>query len=56
MSASGLFLPDSASNEDIAQGIVQAVGPGVRNEKGDLIPVWSSIFVFIILELILRNF
>jgi len=36
---SGIFLPETASKERSEEGKVVAVGPGKRNEKGDIIPV-----------------
>ena len=38
MTKSGLVLPDTAK-EKPQQGEVVAVGPGARNEKGDLVPL-----------------
>jgi len=35
----GIFLPDTASKEKSEEGRVVAVGPGKRNEKGEIIPV-----------------
>jgi chaperonin GroES len=35
----GIFLPDTASKEKSEEGKVIAVGPGKRNEKGEIIPV-----------------
>jgi chaperonin GroES len=36
---SGILLPESAEKERPEQGKVIAVGPGRRDEKGNLIPV-----------------
>jgi chaperonin GroES len=36
--ASGIVLPDTAKEKPM-EGHVLAVGPGVRNEKGDRVPV-----------------
>jgi len=36
---SGIYLPESAEKEKPEQGKVIAVGPGRRDEKGNLIPV-----------------
>ena len=36
---SGIFLPDTASKERSEEGKVVAVGPGRRNEKGEITPV-----------------
>lgn len=36
--AGGIIIPDTA-REKPQQGEVVAVGPGVRNEKGDLLPL-----------------
>ncbi len=35
----GIFLPDTATKEKSEEGKVVAVGPGKRNEKGEIIPV-----------------
>lgn len=35
----GIFLPETASKEKSEEGKVIAVGPGKRNEKGEVIPV-----------------
>ena len=36
---SGIVLPDTAEKEKPVKGKVVAVGPGKKNEKGDLIPM-----------------
>lgn len=36
---SGILLPETAEKERPEQGKVVAVGPGKRNEKGEIIPV-----------------
>lgn len=36
---SGIFLPETATKERSEEGKVIAVGPGKRNEKGEIIPV-----------------
>jgi chaperonin GroES len=36
--ASGIFIPDNAA-EKPDQGEVLAVGPGKRNDKGDIVPM-----------------
>ncbi len=36
---SGIFIPETVDKEKPDQATVVAVGPGKRNEKGDLIPV-----------------
>jgi chaperonin GroES len=36
---SGIFLPESVEKERPEQGKVIAVGPGKKNEKGELIPL-----------------
>lgn len=36
---SGILLPETAEKERPEQGKVIAVGPGKRNEKGELVPV-----------------
>lgn len=35
----GIFLPETASKEKSEEGKVVAVGPGRRNDKGEIIPV-----------------
>jgi len=35
----GIFLPESADKERPEQGKVVAVGPGKKNEKGEIIPL-----------------
>lgn len=35
----GIFLPETASKEKSEEGKVVAVGPGKRNEKGEVISV-----------------
>lgn len=35
----GIFLPETASKEKSEEGKVVAVGPGKRNEKGEMIPI-----------------
>ena len=37
--ASGIFIPDTATKERPEQGEVLAVGQGERNEKGELVPL-----------------
>lgn len=36
---SGIFLPETASKERSEEGKVVAVGPGKRNEKGEITPI-----------------
>ncbi len=36
---SGILLPDTADKERSEQGMVIAVGPGKRNEKGEITPL-----------------
>jgi len=36
---SGILLPETAERERPEQGRVIAVGPGKRNEKGEIVPV-----------------
>ena len=36
--ASGIVIPDNAA-EKPDQGVIVAVGPGRRNDKGDLVPM-----------------
>src|SRR4051794_11490736 len=38
----GILIPDTAKEKPM-QGEILAVGPGARNEKGDLIPLGVSI-------------
>ena len=38
VSSGGIIIPDTAKEKPMQGGIV-AVGPGVRNEKGDLVPL-----------------
>jgi len=35
----GIFLPETAAKEKSEQGKVISVGPGKRNEKGEIIPI-----------------
>lgn len=35
----GLYLPETVDNEGPEEGKVIAVGPGKRNEDGDLMPI-----------------
>lgn len=37
--ASGIFIPDTAQKEKPERGVVVAVGPGKRTEKGEIVPV-----------------
>jgi chaperonin GroES len=37
-SAGGIIIPDTAK-EKPSEGIIEAVGPGARDEDGDLIPL-----------------
>jgi chaperonin GroES len=39
----GIVLPDTAEKEKPMQGKVVAVGPGKRNEKGELAPMSVSV-------------
>ena len=39
----GIFIPETAAKERPEQGIVVAVGPGKKNDNGDLIPVSVKI-------------
>ncbi|KAG8919475.1 10 kDa heat shock protein [Tulasnella sp. 418] len=36
--ATGIFLPTSATNTPLPEATVIAVGPGARNPKGDIVP------------------
>ena len=36
---SGIVLPETAEKEKQTVGIVVAVGPGKRNEKGEIVPM-----------------
>lgn len=40
--AGGLYIPDSAKG-DAQTGIVMATGAGMRNEKGDVIPLQVKV-------------
>ena len=40
--AGGIIIPDTAKEKPI-QGEVLAVGPGARNDKGDLIPLGVQV-------------
>ncbi len=37
--ASGIYIPDTASKEKPERGTVVAIGPGRRNDKGDVIAI-----------------
>ncbi|TFK61830.1 hsp10-like protein [Pluteus cervinus] len=37
--ASGIFLPTSATNNPLPEATVIAVGPGAPNKNGDIVPV-----------------
>lgn len=39
VTASGIYIPDTASQEKPEQGVVIATGPGSRNDAGELIPM-----------------
>lgn len=39
MSKGGIVLPDTAEKEKPMQGTVIAIGPGKRNEKGEVQPM-----------------
>ena len=39
MTKSGIVLPDTAEKEKPIRGRVMAVGPGKRNDKGEITPV-----------------
>ena len=41
-SAGGIIIPDTAKEKPM-QGEVLAVGPGARNDKGDLIPLGVEV-------------
>ena len=41
-SAGGIIIPDTAKEKPL-QGEILAVGPGARNEKGDLVPLTVSV-------------
>ncbi|MDD5098890.1 MAG: co-chaperone GroES [Candidatus Colwellbacteria bacterium] len=36
---SGIVIPDTADKERPAQGKVLAIGPGKKNEKGEIVPM-----------------
>ena len=40
---SGIVIPDTAEKEKPVKGKVLAVGPGKRNEKGELIPMTLKV-------------
>ena len=40
--AGGLYIPDAAKSE-AQTGVVLAVGAGIRNEKGELIPLQVKV-------------
>lgn len=41
--ASGIYIPDTATKERPEQGEVLAVGPGEKNEDGELIPTTVKV-------------
>lgn len=41
--ASGIFIPETADKERPEQGTVVAVGPGKRNDEGNIIPMSVSV-------------
>ncbi|NTV31204.1 co-chaperone GroES [candidate division WWE3 bacterium] len=41
--SSGIYIPDTATKERPEQGEVVAVGPGERNEKGELVPTTVKV-------------
>ena len=43
VSASGIIIPDTASKEKPMKGKVVAVGPGKRQENGDLTPIGVAV-------------
>lgn len=47
---SGIVIPDTADKERPMKGKVLAVGPGKRNEKGEVIPVSVSVGDFILFK------
>lgn len=40
---SGIVIPDTADKERPAQGKVLAIGPGKRNEKGEIVPMSVAV-------------
>ena len=40
---SGLIIPDTAQKEKPERGTIVAVGPGKRNEKGDVLPMQYKV-------------
>ncbi|MDD4931606.1 MAG: co-chaperone GroES [Candidatus Colwellbacteria bacterium] len=40
---SGIVIPDTADKEKPAQGKVLAIGPGKRNDKGELVPMSVAV-------------
>jgi len=47
---SGIVIPETADKERPMKGKVLAVGPGKRNEKGEVIPVSVSVGDFILFK------
>jgi chaperonin GroES len=43
MSKGGIVLPDTAEKEKPMQGTVVAIGPGKRNDKGELQPMLVKV-------------
>lgn len=39
MTKSGIYIPESSTKEKPEQGTVIAVGPGARNDKGEVMPM-----------------
>jgi chaperonin GroES len=39
----GIFLPETASKERSEEGKVVAVGPGKKNEKGEITPIYVKV-------------
>lgn len=40
---SGIVIPDTAEKEKPVKGKIMAVGPGKRNEKGEILPIEVKI-------------
>ncbi len=35
----GIYIPQTAQEEKTQRGVIEAIGPGKKNDKGELIPV-----------------
>ncbi len=43
ITASGIVLPENAEKERPVKGKVFAVGPGKKNEKGEIVPMTAKV-------------